>query len=407
MNVLAKCLSLALAMLVFSSMAFVTAGGETTCIHTEISVQIQINPQLDGADFDSPLLVFVHDMSITPSTRIVASKLDPSGIVEFTATVTTLADGSYAPSEYYVHIADACGTVAGGKMFILDPAVDTATPVQVQIDLCDVQPCPSNSTASSADVAVVEMTPLDADDTVYQYVYLKAGEVHSMSGVTVQWWIQENAPNKTILYFESFERSIVYNTYSIPPYLQGDTGWVSTGKKATGSLRTDSVYASGGSCYDVEVEVKLACEEWIIGPDIGDPYHMTYYFVEYPKSFTSIRLGNSITCNDANYGTYHCGANHPYYTSIWNGSVNSNPFDIGFATDTSDNTEWKINEVDLTFGLLYGPLEFDTTVHLIRAAGGTGGSPPKLTVYVNSGNFLYNWYHLQDDTRYIVHFSAN
>lgn len=106
-----------------------------------------------------------------------------------------------------------------------------------------------------------------------------------MSGVTVQWWIQENAPNKTILYFESFERSIVYNTYSIPPYLQGDTGWVSTGKKAAESLRTDCVHASGDSCYDVEVEVKLACEEWIIGPDIGDPYHMTYYFVEYPEFY--------------------------------------------------------------------------------------------------------------------------
>ncbi len=76
-NVLVKCLSLTLAMLVFSSVAFVTASGEAASIPTEISVQIQINPQLAGADFDSPLLVFVHDMSTTPFYPDSCRQIEP------------------------------------------------------------------------------------------------------------------------------------------------------------------------------------------------------------------------------------------------------------------------------------------------------------------------------------------
>lgn len=333
-------------------------------------------------------------------------KLDPSGVVDFEAHIQKLPDGSNGLSEYYVHLADVSGTVAGGKMFEVNTIMDVVTPLEVRVDLYNVLPCDTNSVASSENIEIVDSTSLFVEDVDYKYEYLKAGEVHTISGVTVKWCVHEDIPNRTILYFDSFERSIVYNIYAQPPYMEGDTGWTPTGKKATECLTTDYAQASSGSCYDAEVQVKLVCEEWIIGPDIGDPYHMTYYFIEYPESFTQPTLGDAITCDDS-YGAYHCGANHPYYAASWNRSINSNPFDIGFAIDTSDGTQWKATEVDITFGLSYGYLDFEVTVHLIREGGGTNGAPPKLTVYVDSGDFLYRWYHEQDDTRYIVHFSRS
>ncbi len=216
--------------------------------------------------------------------------------------------------------------------------------------------------------------------------------------MTVRWYSVGTGSDRTVLYFQSYERTITYNIYCIPP-CEYDTNWMSCGKLPARSVIGDYAESSGNNRYEVLVQTTYSCEEWYFGPDIGNPYTEQYYYFMKPTTFNDVATGSSISCSN-------CGTIHPGYAGTWtNGS--SNPFIIGFTTDTADNYQWKFSSVDFSFGFSTRTLTFGVgvSIALYRAAGETNGAPPYLSVTVNSGSPLYYWHDGQDTTKYLAHFS--
>jgi len=370
-----------------------------------VTVRIDLAPMLDGEDYKGDLLVFVHDLSTTPSTRILIENLSVSGMVEFEIGLVTLESETqdsyesqsmtYQPTSIYIHVADSKGYLTGGIALTFE-AANLDNTLDVPLDL--VRSVNVESAEPSGYPGPHEMKSgyTDSDAIDYEYAWLKAGEVHSISGLTVRWTTVASGSDRTVLYFQSYERTITYNTYCIPP-CEWDSGWSSCGKLPTRSLIGDYVQASNNNKYEVKAYIKYACEEWYFGTDPGNPYVEMYYYFMYPMTFNDIDLGSSISCGS-------CNTNHPGYAGTWtNGS--SNPFIIGFDTDTADNTQWKFTSVSFEFSLMYKTITFGVGINLYRAAGETGGAPPYLSVTVNSGSPLYYWHDGDDPTKYVVHFS--
>jgi|GEM_PF-1807326 len=388
--------------------ADITLSSDSITYAGKIAVKINLTPCLNGKEYCGPLFVMVHDLSTTPSTRVLITNTTLPGQIEFEINKVAVDAGSseagnelaaYRSSSIYIHVTNGKGTVSGGVAVVFD-AGQRDTALNVQVNLVETT-CPATDEAPLVQVPDLNgVTGTDAEAIDYEYSWLKAGEVHSIAGLTVQWKTVASGSDRTVLYHQSYDRTYTYNIYATPPTLIGDTGWVSCGKLPTRSIIGDYAQATGDNQYDVRVYVKYACEEWVFGPDIGNPYIMEYYYFMYPLTFNDVDLGSSFSCAT-------CDTNHPIYAGTWNRGTSSNPFTIGFTTDIADNTQWKVDSVSFEFSLLYKTVSFGAGIALYRAAGETGGAPPTLSVNVNTGDTLYYWHDGDDTTQYKAHFSRS
>lgn len=387
--------------------ADVTRSNDGVTYDGKIAIKVNLTPLLDDKECCEPFFVMVHDLSTTPSTRVLITNTTLPGQIEFMINKVVVDAGSGAgddliacrTSSIYIHVTDGKGTVSGGVAVLFDASQEDVA-LNVRVDLVEAA-SPTIDEASLAQAPELDgVTGTDAEAIDYEYSWLKAGEVHSITGLTVQWTTVASGSDRTVLYHQSYDRTYTYNTYTIPPTLVGDTGWVSCGKLPTRSVIGDYAQATGDNQYDVRVYVKYACEEWVFGPDIGNPYTMEFYYFMYPLTFNDVDLDSSFSCAT-------CDTNHPVYAGTWNRGTSSNPFTIGFTTDTADNTQWKVDSVSFEFSLMYKTVSFSSTINLYRAAGETGGAPPTLSVNVNTGDTLYYWYDGDDTTKYKAHFSRS
>jgi len=399
------------------SAASINANGDCATNTSEIdtsrraAVSVDLKPMLDGEAYEGELIVFVHDLSTTPSTRVLIKNLHMPGTVEFEIGLIAIesenqdrSGGSstiYRPSSIYIHISDAKGSVAGGIVATFN-AVGLDDAIDVVINLARAMNVDSDESIKypgrEAKDGCIDSVP---DGIDFDQDYLIAGEVHSISGLTVRWHTVGIGSDQTILFFESYERTITYNLYCIPP-CEYDTDWVSCGKLPTESLIGDSVTATGNNCYDVMAYANYSCEQWHWGPDIGNPYIEQYYYLMKPESFTDLSLGDSIVCNS----DHPCNSNHPGYANTWE-TGGDNPFIMGFDIDINDIYEWRFSTVDFMFTFDGTDIGFGIgfSLALYRAAGDLDGEPPYLSVTVNSGSPLYYWYNANDATQYLAHFS--
>ncbi|HRR54197.1 MAG TPA: hypothetical protein P5290_02510 [Candidatus Methanomethylicus sp.] len=386
---------------------------QDSSVSARASINVNLTPMLDGEEYEGQLIVFVHDLSTTPSTRVLIENLSVLGEIEFEIGLVPIQSeiqdssevmsSSYLPSSVYIHVTDEKGSVAGGVAFIFDFAtIEGAIPVLVNLTrLVDVDPSEANGYLSSR--SVNEDSLLDvADETVYATNWTKSGEIHSISNITVQWNAEAEGADQTIIYFQSYEKTITYNNYCIPPCVY-ETSWTTCGKMPALCTTDCDVQVSGNGCYEVETWLTYKCEYWYFGPDIGNPYIEQEYYFMTPSNFDAARLGGVITCNDANYGTYHCSASHPSYAASRSGG---DTFDLSYYEDVDDTTQWKVSEVQLSFGFSGKTMTFGIGIGitLFRAAGGAYGNTPWLTVTFTSGT-LYYWHHNNDPTQYVRHFS--
>lgn len=115
---------IAMLFLTVCSMGAIGIGGTTAPeIDTTEKATISINliPLLDGEEYEGALFVFVHDLSTTPSTRVLIKNLSMPGIVEFeinlvAADLCTLdssetASNAYQSSSVYIHVTDSEGLI--------------------------------------------------------------------------------------------------------------------------------------------------------------------------------------------------------------------------------------------------------------------------------------------------------
>ncbi len=354
-------------------------------------LNIQINPILNGDSFDGRLRIAIHDLSTCPSSRIVTDYFDSVYNAEFKVDVNQRNPWI----GLYVHISDGEGKYSGGTTVYID-VQKGVNEVKLDVNLTEVM----SLSAEQSDVEMVSdgisqggMTDRYTD-IEYEEVWLPAGEVHSIQGITVDWQV-EHEPD-TILYYQSYEKTVWYNNYPTLHYV-GETNWSDTGKMPTDSNFENHASVSNGAKKIVEVHIRYNCEEWWYGPDIGNPYIEEYYYFMYPDYFDAVRLGDDVSCD-------YCNIDHPY-GGIWT-SGGDNPFGYEFENDIYDNTQWKVQGVDLSFGFSLKTLTFGFGIALYRAGGPSSGDyAPYVIITVNSGTVLYYWYDNNDPTSYVAHFS--
>ncbi len=407
-----KSISIALVAMLFFTVCAMGAVGIDAAASLEASatgkatVSVDLAPTLNGTPYEGELYGFVHDASTDPSTRILIRNITVPGVVEFEIALVAEESGNqvdsysssmaYKMSSIYIHVTDPKGLVSGGIVMSFDAsALDGA--LEAPINLVVAESVDSDfSTYPGPHEKMDRYT--DANETTNQTEWLKAGELHSINGITVRWCVEADGADQTVIYLQSYERTITYNLYFIPP-CKYDTNWISCGKLPCYCVNDGSyAQASGNARYEVLVKTIYSCEMLYTGPDIGNPYTEQYYYFMKPVMFNDVDEGASISCN-------YCNTTHPGYASDWETGDN-NPFHITFTRDTTDNTRWKFSSVDFSFSFGIGIIDFETTIALYRAYGdATEGSEPFLEVTVNSGSPLYSWHDSNDPTKYIVHFS--
>lgn len=386
--------------------ATITQDADTSA---KATVSVNLIPMLDGIVYEGELFVFVHDLSTCPSTRILINNYSMPATVEFEIGLVAIDQDCqyssddpptvYGSSTVFVHVTDLNGSIVGDTVLTFDAvALDSAIDVELGLVMSTyVDPTANSSEYQRSDEPPGGYTD-DTYDVDYEWAWLKAGEVHSITNLTVQWRAYSSGADKTILYFQSYARTITWNNYCVPSCVS-DTNWTSCGKTPTECVTDCAAQATGNSAYEVLVQTKYRCEEWYYGPDIGNPYIEQWYYLMTPLFFNDADEGQSIPCND-------CNTEHPYYASVWE-SWEGSPFNIGFDPETQDNTIWKITDVDFSFGFSIRELFFGVgfSIGLYESAGGTSAMPPYLQVTVNSGTLLYNWHDDGDAEKFIVHFS--
>jgi len=357
------------------------------------TLTLQINPTLNGDPFDGELRIAIHDLSTTPSLRVVTDYFDSIYNAEFKVDVNQRNPWI----GLYIHISDGDGKYSGGVIAYTYIDVQKAVnEVKLDVDLTEVMFLSvEQSDVEMASDGIFQGGMTDSlNDVEYEEAWLPAGEVHSIQGITVDWQVERDPD--TILYYQSYEKSVWYSNYPTLHYI-GETNWTDLGKMPTDSNIKNHVSVSNGAKKIVEVNVTYTCEEWWYGPDIGNPYIEEYYYFMYPDYFDAVRLGDDASCN-------YCNVDHPY-GGIWT-SGGDNPFEYEFQNDIYDNTKWAVQSVEFSFGFSLRTLTFGFGIALYRAGGPSSGDyAPYLIVTVNSGTTLYYWYDNNDPTSYVAHFS--
>lgn len=348
---------------------------------------------LNEEPYDGKLRIAIHDLSTNPSSRIVTDNFDLVYGAQFNININQ----NNPWIGLYVHVSDGNGRYSGGNT-IYAYVKQGSNELNLEVKLSEVVSLPveQSDISASSEGNLLERDLTDYDDIEYNYTWLPAGEIHSISGITVN-WVVETTPYRTVLYYQSYEKSVYYNNYPTLHYV-GETDWSDTGKMPCQSYVGTYVSASNGAKKVVEANVKYGCEEWWYGPDIGNPYVEEYYYFMKPVRFESIRLGSDISCGD-------CASTHPAYGNLWS-SGQANPFEYAFDSDGDDNTQWKVASVSFSFGFTLRDINFGASISLYLAGGDeTTGIPPYLSITVNSGSTLYYWFDDDDPTSYIAHFS--
>jgi len=365
-------------------------------------IELNIKPVFNGVVPKNKMIVAIHVLKETSnvSERVFIGKVNvpfkyrlkvkriPVGLTQTHRVVMeggkfkTIVEENPLFKEVTIAVFILDPEYFGSKVLFIEPK-KRITQVNVIIELCKTKKAKSTSLHKPHTLNSIR-TYTEVDE---KKVWLKAGEVHSIDGLSVKWCIGRNGA----LYFESYGREMVS---LIEPGDLYDSGWYSNGKKETKSSIGIEVGVSDGVKKIVEAYVLYRCEYWWYVDSFSG---VTYdYFWAYPVWFDSIRLGSSISC-------ITCDSEHPWYA----GEVSdATYFEIPFAKSDSDE-KWLFTRVDISFWFSIGEIKFGATISLYRAAGSNTREPPYLKVYINEwkNDILYWWYDNNDDKRYEAHFS--